>query len=221
MTPGERWSHHAANVLVGGTGVVYGVMRYFVEPDDPFSVVNHPWQPHFQHLHVLLAPLLVFIVGYSWRRHIGPRLTRSDMPRYMTGISLAVSLVPMIVSGYLIQTTVEADWRKIWVVVHVVSSLLWLLGYGSHQLQRKGRRSRGRAVEEPSPGWAAVDPLASGTSEAGPASWETDPPDPRGGSATGGATAESSPIPRPLAASPRPGAVSREDVVAAAVKEGS
>ena len=157
MTTGERWGHHASNILVGGTGVVYGVMRYFLEPSDPFSVVNHPWQPHFQHLHILLAPVLVFVVGLSWQRHIQPRLRRRDMSRYSTGIGLVFSLAPMVASGYLIQTTVDPAWRKIWVGVHLAASGLWLLGYVIHQLQsdngqggRTGRNSgSGRASHQP------------------------------------------------------------------------
>ena len=59
MTRLEAWFLHVATILVGGGGLVYAWMRYFVRPDDPFAVVNHPWQPDVQHLHVLAAPLLV------------------------------------------------------------------------------------------------------------------------------------------------------------------
>ena len=45
-------------------------MRYLMEPTDLFSVVNHPWQPTLQHLHVLVAPLMVFAVGLIWKKHI-------------------------------------------------------------------------------------------------------------------------------------------------------
>ena len=63
MTRAEAWLQHLANVLVGGTGLVYGWMRYFAEPADEFSVVNHPWQPDLHSLHVITAPLLVFASG--------------------------------------------------------------------------------------------------------------------------------------------------------------
>ena len=66
MTRTEAWFSHVAAALVGGTGLVYGWMRYFAESDDPFAIANHPWQPHFQHLHVLTAPLLVFACGCSF-----------------------------------------------------------------------------------------------------------------------------------------------------------
>lgn len=146
----ERWTHHIANLLVGGTGAVYAWFLYGATSDDPFSVVNHPWQPHAQHLHVWLAPFLVFVTGYSWRRHVAPRLRRRDLQGYLTGLNLALSLIPMIASGYLIQTSVDPFWRKTWVAVHLASSALWLLGYLGHQLRakkthaEKGRRPGGR-----------------------------------------------------------------------------
>lgn len=136
----ERWSHHGANLLVGGTGLAYAWFRYGAASDDPYSVVNHPLEPHAQHLHVLLAPLLIFIVGFSWRRHVAPRLRRRDLQGYLTGFNLALSLIPMVFSGYLIQIAVEPGWRKAWVVVHLCTSALWILGYLGHQWGAKDSR---------------------------------------------------------------------------------
>lgn len=133
MNPVERWSQHLSNLLVGGTGAVYAVMRYGLKPQDPWAVVNHPLQPRVQHLHVLVAPLLVFAVGLIWQRHIAPRLRLSGQTGYLSGILLAVSLVPMVVSGYLIQTAVGERWRGVWVTVHLVTSAFWLAGYLAHQ----------------------------------------------------------------------------------------
>ena len=70
MTRLEAWFLHVATILVGGGGLVYAWMRYFVRPDDPFAVVNHPWQPDVQHLHVVAAPLLVFALGLIWQSHV-------------------------------------------------------------------------------------------------------------------------------------------------------
>jgi len=60
MKTWEAWSVLVSTVLVAGTGVVYAGMRYLLAPADPFAVVNHPLPPTIQHLHVLVAPLLVF-----------------------------------------------------------------------------------------------------------------------------------------------------------------
>jgi len=133
VTRFEAWMLHASNLLVGGTGLVYAWMVYLVKPEDPYSVVHHPLQPQAQHLHILVAPLLVFTAGLIWRRHVWWQWRRGPGERRRSGLSLALFLVPMIVSGYLIQTAVDDGWRKIWVVVHLTASGLWLAGYLAHQ----------------------------------------------------------------------------------------
>lgn len=135
MSPFERWLIHASTLLVGGTGLVYAWMLYFVRPTDPYAVVNHSWQPQTQHLHVLLAPLLVFGVGVIWRRHVWEHWTRKVRRGFATGVTLGLTLVPMVASGYLIQTAVDPAWRKAWVVVHLITSGLWIAGYLAHQVR--------------------------------------------------------------------------------------
>jgi len=125
---------HVSNALVGGTGVVYAWMRYFAVPTDEYAVVNHPWQPSLQHLHILVAPLLVFVCGLIFKRHVWARVRAGFQPRRRTGLGLALMLVPMIVSGYLLQTTGDELWSRVWVWVHVATSVLWMVGYGFHLL---------------------------------------------------------------------------------------
>jgi hypothetical protein len=136
VTRPEAWSHHAANALVGGTGLVYGWMLYLVSPEDPFALVNHPWQPELHALHVLTAPLLVFVVGLSWRRHVWARV-RSGFPHHRkSGLALFALIGPMVSSGYLLQVAVDEDLRRVWLVTHVATSLLWIVTYVVHQLLR-------------------------------------------------------------------------------------
>jgi hypothetical protein len=130
----ERLFLHVANGLVGGTGLVYAAMRYLMTPVDEWSVVNHPWQPHVQHLHVLAAPMLVFAAGLIWSRHVSLKYRNGGQGRF-TGIGLVVSLVPMAASGYLIQVAVDPMWRTAWIVVHVASSLMWMVVLAVHQVR--------------------------------------------------------------------------------------
>ena len=74
----EAWTLHAATLAVGGTGLVYAWMLYLLKPSDPYAVVNHPWQPGVQHLHVLTAPLLVFAAGVIWRAHVWRRFRAGE-----------------------------------------------------------------------------------------------------------------------------------------------
>ena len=161
MTRLEAWSLHASNALVGGTGVVYGWMAYFAESADEFALVNHPWQPTFQHLHVLFAPLLVFASGLVWKRHVFARLRSGFRPRRPTGWVLALNLVPMIASGYLLQTASDESWRSAWVVVHVATSVLWLIGYGVHLLSRRPAPGQSESAAGASPEVSAGGPGSS------------------------------------------------------------
>lgn len=148
MSRGEAWFLHLSTLLVGVTGLVYAWMIYLVHPGDPYALVNHPWQPQVQHLHILVAPLLVFAAGLIWRRHIWAGWKKGGRERLKSGVSLGLTLVPMVVSGYLIQTAVEESWRHAWVVVHLVASALWLAGSLVHQLlpalSASARRPSGR-----------------------------------------------------------------------------
>jgi hypothetical protein len=136
VTRGEAWTLHVANALVGGTGLVYAWMRYLAAPaaEDEFALANHPLEPLVQHLHVLAAPLLVFGAGLIFQRHVWARLAGGFRPRRATGMALALLLLPMVISGYGLQTSTGERWRQAWIAVHVATSLVWLAFYGVHLL---------------------------------------------------------------------------------------
>lgn len=151
MTRGTRWLLHAANLAVGGTGLVYAVMRYLMEPVEPWDVVNHPWQPHLQHLHVLAAPLLVFAAGLLWESHVRPRWERTAGAAGSSGRGLVWLLAPMVASGYLLQVATEPLWRQVWVILHLLTSGAWLAAFAVHWLVGRNR-DRGAAEVEVSRG---------------------------------------------------------------------
>lgn len=141
MSRAEAWLLHGANLLVGCTGLLYAWMAYLAVPADPDALVGHPWQPHVQHLHVLVAPVLVFAVGFVWQRHIWCHVSRGVRARRWSGLTMIGLLLPMVASGYLLQTAVDPTWRRIWVIVHVATSLAWILAYGGHLAARLRRRA--------------------------------------------------------------------------------
>ena len=142
MTRLEAWFLHVATLLVGGGGLVYAWMRYLVRPSDPFAVVNHPWQPAVQHLHVLAAPLLVFAIGLIWKTHAWPGVRLRVAARRSSGLALFATAAPMIASGSLLQTATVPYWRRAWLVIHLAASALWLAGYLAHQVSaRPGARA--------------------------------------------------------------------------------
>lgn len=137
MTRLEAWLLHVANLLVGGTGLVYAWLRYVAEPPDPFAVA-HPWIAPVQHAHVWAAPLLVFAVGAVWRSHAVTGVRLGALPRRSSGLALIAAFAPMAASGYLLQTAVDPVWRRIWLALHLAASGLWLVATLAHQLARRG-----------------------------------------------------------------------------------
>ena len=119
--------------LTAATGLVYAWMKYLIRPSDPYSVVNHPWQPGLLSAHVLAAPLLLFGFGLIAREHI---LGRYRDPRARggrrTGILAALALVPMVSSGYLLQVVTSAQNRTIAGILHLAAGILFLAVYGFH-----------------------------------------------------------------------------------------
>lgn len=134
MTRAEAWFSHLATAAVGGTGLVYGWMRYFAEPTDEFALVGHPWQPALQACHVVFAPLLVFACGLLWRTHVWGRFRSGQVERRKGGLTLMALFFPMVASGYLLQVSAEEPWRTLWIWTHGTTSVLWIVVYVAHQL---------------------------------------------------------------------------------------
>ena len=142
MTPAEARLQHVSNLVVGATGVIYGWMLYFAVPADEFSVVNHPLQPTLHAWHVVTAPVLVFGVALIWKRHVWARVRGGFPHRRATGLLLFALFVPMVLSAYLLQVSVEELTRAVWRWTHVATSVLWLVAYLVHQLSSRPERER-------------------------------------------------------------------------------
>jgi len=131
----NRWSYrlmHISAVLVAATGFVYAWMRYFMQPPDEFAVVNHPLQPFVQHLHILVAPVLVIMIGVFWQSHAIQHWKGGVREGRYSGIGQLALALPMIFSAYLLQTATSEVWRVVWIWVHVTTSVIWVFGYVVH-----------------------------------------------------------------------------------------
>ncbi len=150
MPAAQRALHHTTTALVGLSGVVYGWMKFMLpEPEDPFTLVRHPLQPWALDLHVLAAPLFLLAVGIILREHILARLADPRRRRgRRSGVLAALLLVPMITSGYLLQTATIEWWRMVLLVTHLTSGALFLGTYlvhlGAAILAVRRPRSEGR-----------------------------------------------------------------------------
>ena len=128
---------HAANLVAGGTGLVYAFMKYALRPADEFAVVNHPWQPHLLHLHVILSPFLVLVLGHVLIAHAWRSWIEGTREGRVSGLVIGSAALPMVFSGYAIQVSVTPAWRTLWIGVHLTASACWLAGFLAHTILRR------------------------------------------------------------------------------------
>jgi hypothetical protein len=123
---------HLTVALTAITGVVFAVMKYFLKSDDPFSVVNHPLQPHMLATHVVVAPFVLFFLGWTFSNHILPKYRFGNGKNRKTGIATALLIVPMALSGYLLQVSVNETLRDAMAWAHWITSGVFVIGYVIH-----------------------------------------------------------------------------------------
>lgn len=132
----EAWWNHAALAGVALTGLVYGVVKYFVPNPDPDSRVGHPWQPGLMKAHLLVAPLAVLGVGLILRHHALRKRRQDEESGKRTGALLLWLFLPLIFSGYLIQVFVEPGVVRASGWGHAGLGAVVLLAYAFHPKRR-------------------------------------------------------------------------------------
>jgi len=138
VSPLERWSLQLAALATAGTGLMDGLLRWFGQRAGEFGPEPHPWLPTAQHLHVLVAPLLLFALGMTVRGHIQAKLSKGPEGR-RTGLGVACLIAPMVLSGYGLQVVTSPAWRAGFSWAHGISGGLFLLAYLGHLLIPHGR----------------------------------------------------------------------------------
>jgi hypothetical protein len=132
MNRWERWSFNVLALIVSATGFVYFWMKYMLEHDDPFAVVNHPWQPAMANLHVIASPLFILIFGIVFNSHVMKKLRATRLPNRRTGYASLGAFAVMVLSGYLLQITSTDTWLRAMVAIHIASGTLFSAVYVTH-----------------------------------------------------------------------------------------
>ena len=83
----EAWINHLGWSLTAASGVLYGILRYFVPASDPDSRLAVPWQPSVLAAHVLAVPFAVFALGLIFRRHARSRFAGDHREGRPSGVS--------------------------------------------------------------------------------------------------------------------------------------
>jgi hypothetical protein len=148
VTPFERWAVWSTSIATFVTGVIYLWLKYLLVNDDPFAVVNHPWQPAVLKAHILVAPLLVFSIGLVTLRHVWRHMRSNVREGRRSGLLTVFVLAPMILSGYLIQALTNEGWLKAMAISHIGLGVIYGVGLLAHQFAAGGRKARAARTEE-------------------------------------------------------------------------
>ena len=136
----KRWAallNHAACLLVGLSGVAYGVMKYFTAGADPDSRAGSPWQQPMLKVHVLTAPLLIFALGLIFSGHALKRLQGGEDPGRASGAGLLALASPLVLTGPLIQV-LTGDAARQWTGwIHAALGVVYVLAYAAHLLKKR------------------------------------------------------------------------------------
>lgn len=132
----EAWWNHAALAALSLTGLVYGVFKYAVPSPDPDSRAGHPLQPVFMKAHLLVAPFALLGVGLLLRRHALARMREGERDGRRTGALMLWLLLPVALTGYLIQVFVEPAFVRGTGWMHAALGALFVVGYALHPKRR-------------------------------------------------------------------------------------
>lgn len=188
MTRFEKGSVWITTLLVALTGIGYGWTKYLTTSTDPFSVINHPLQPVFLKLHILVAPLFLFAIGMVALRHIWRHFRSGTRRSRKSGLATAASLVPMVGTGYAIQVLSGESWLTAMIVAHIATGLLYLAGILLHQWFLRRSAAAARTGSR-----TAAETVASGPGPADEAALRTRTAESSGGPSAPRPTARSRP----------------------------
>ena len=162
MTWWERRGFNTFYVAVTATGIVYFYMKYVLVTDDPFAIINHPWQPAMLSVHLVAAAPFVAFFGMLFRSHSFAKIRSANPANRRTGWTSVLSFAAMALSGYFIQVTASPALITAWIWIHVATSIVFAISYGVHLVNgwRIRKRPTRRAAATPAavPGPARLAP---------------------------------------------------------------
>ena len=112
--------------------MVYGWVRYLGTVKGDFGPEPSPWQPFWQHAHVLTAPVLLFALGVAVRGHVQGMLNRGVRRGRRTGLVLLGLAGPLVLGGYLVQVVSGVGVRNALGWTHAAAGALFAALYAVH-----------------------------------------------------------------------------------------
>lgn len=167
MTRFERWTVWSSAGATALTGLGFLWTKYFTTPAVAWAVVNHPLEPWFLKTHIVAAPVFLFAIGLILTRHVLPHLRNGARPGRRSGLIMVWSLIPMTLTGYLVQVVSSPALLPLLAALHIVTGGVFALGLAGHGLAVLARSSwfgwslsralKERPGAEPSTDWAPAE----------------------------------------------------------------
>ena len=144
----ERWAFNALHTVVGVTGFAYVYMKFVLVTDDPFAIINHPWQPAMLAIHVVAAPVFIAFFGMLFRSHSLRKLRSGSPANRRTGWTSIIGFSVMAMSGYFIQIGTSPAFINFSIWLHIGSGTVFAVAYSVHLVN--GWRLKGGPATPPS-----------------------------------------------------------------------
>ena len=131
---GEMWLLSLSTLVSGGTGLLLYYMKEWLEPTDPFSVLNHPWQPYVLKTHLVAVPFLIFAVGLVFSSHAVERFRAGKPSGRSSGVGLLALFIPLVLSGIGVQIFTAETWQRGAVWIHLIAGAAYMAFFMGHRL---------------------------------------------------------------------------------------
>lgn len=125
-------------LATAATGLGQAWMRYWVDPVDPFSAYNHPWQGTTEALHALLGPLLALGMGMVLAAHARPKWHAASSARIarISGAVVATLVAVLVLSGAWLNAWPPVDGKLLnW--THGIAGAAFALAFLGHAIGAK------------------------------------------------------------------------------------
>lgn len=130
---------HISSYLTIIHGLVYWVLKEFLQIETEYGLRPHPLQTYAQAVHIVLSPLLIVSLGLLWQKHIVHYFKKKSKKLY-SGTIITVCLILISFSGYFIQVIYNDPGKEVAIWVHLVFSAFFIAAYLFHHflsLKRK------------------------------------------------------------------------------------
>ena len=120
---------------MGASGVGVYLLKNYARIETTFGQRPSPYLEYVKDTHILLAPLLIFFLGYIWKDHIARHWGKMWGGKNLSGLILLASYLFSILTGFLLFVLEGEGWGVgTW---HFGSGLVLILTYGLHYLLDK------------------------------------------------------------------------------------